>query len=237
MRRDGRRPDQLRPIRIARDYLKGVEGSVFVEMGETKLVCSATLQDGVPPFLRGSGQGWLTAEYGMLPRSSAQRIPRWRDTGRIHEIQRMIGRSLRAVVDLSQFREQTLMVDCDVIQADGGTRTAAITGGFVALYDAVQKMSIEGSFEKFPISRFVAAVSCGMVQGEVLLDLNYDEDSSATADMNLVMTDDGKIVEIQGTAEGATFAVQEMETMVGLARKGIKELVDAQRAALSIEVV
>jgi ribonuclease PH len=237
MRRDGRRPDQLRPIRITKDYLKGVEGSVFVEMGETKLVCSATLQDGVPHFLRGSGQGWLTAEYGMLPRSSAQRIPRWRDTGRIHEIQRMIGRSLRAVVDLSQFREQTMVVDCDVIQADGGTRTAAITGGFVALYDALQKMSIEGNFEKFPISRFVAAVSCGIVQREVLLDLNYDEDSSATADMNLVMTDDGKIVEIQGTAEGATFGVREMETMIDLAREGIKELVDAQRAALCIEVV
>ncbi len=237
MRRDGRRPDELRPVRISRGFLKGVEGSVLVEMGETKLVCSATLQDGVPPFLRGSGQGWLTAEYGMLPRSSVQRIPRWRDAGRIHEIQRMIGRSLRAVIDLSRFREQTMIVDCDVIQADGGTRTAAITGGFVALYDAVQKMSAEGILEKFPISRFVAAVSCGIVQGEVLLDLNYDEDSSATADMNVVMTDDGNIVEIQGTAEGATFAVREMEEMIVLAREGIRELVEAQRTALSIEVV
>lgn len=237
MRRDSRAPDAIRRIRITKDYLKDVEGSVLVELGETKLVCSATLQDGVPPFLRGSKQGWLTAEYGMLPRSASQRIPRWRDSGRIHEIQRLIGRSLRAVTDLTELNEQTIIIDCDVIQADGGTRTTAITGGFVALYDAVQKMSVQGMFKHFPISHFVAAVSCGIVEGQLLLDLNYEEDSNAGADMNVVMTDDDRAVEIQATAEGDTFTLEQMEEMVGLARKGIQELIEAQRGSLSIELV
>jgi ribonuclease PH len=237
MRRDGRKPEQLRSISITREYLRDVEGSVLVELGETRLVCSATLQDGVPPFLRGSKQGWLTAEYGMLPRSASQRIPRWRDTGRIHEIQRLIGRSLRAVTDLSQLNEQTIIVDCDVIQADGGTRTTAITGGFVALYDAVQKMSVQGLFQTFPISNFVAAVSCGVVDGRILLDLNYEEDSSASSDLNIVMTDEDRVVEIQGTAEGDTFTMEQMNEMVNLARRGVNDLIEAQRKCLSIELV
>lgn len=237
MRRHGRRSDEIRPIRITRDYLKDAEGSVLIELGDTRLICSATLQDGVPPFLRGSKRGWLTAEYGMLPRSAAQRIPRWRDAGRIHEIQRLIGRSLRAVTDLSQLNEQTIIVDCDVIQADGGTRTTAITGGFVALYDLVQKMSVQGMFKEFPISHFVAAVSCGIVESEILLDLNYEEDSNASADLNIVMTDEDRIVEIQGTAEGDAFTVKEMEMMMDLARTGVERLIETQRGSLTIELV
>jgi ribonuclease PH len=236
-RRDGREPDEIRPVHITRDYLKDVEGSVLAELGDTRLVCSATLQDGVPPFLRGSRQGWLTAEYGMLPRSASERISRRREAGRIHEIQRLIGRSLRAVTDLTQLNEQTIIVDCDVIQADGGTRTTAITGGFVALYDALQKMSVQGMFKSFPISHFVAAVSCGIVEGRILLDLNYEEDSNASADMNIVMTDEAKIVEIQGTAEGDTFTVEQMEKMVGLARQGIEKMIEVQRGCLSIDLV
>ncbi|MFQ5905059.1 MAG: ribonuclease PH, partial [bacterium] len=220
-----------------KDYLKDVEGSVLIELGETRLVCSATLQEGVPPFLKGSRQGWVTAEYGMLPRSTPQRIPRWRDSGRTHEIQRLIGRSLRSVADLSQLKDHTIIVDCDVIQADGGTRTTAITGGFVAFYEAVQKMSVQGMLESFPISHFVAAVSCGIVDDDMLLDLNYEEDSGASADMNVVMTDDGKIVEIQCTAERQTFTLDEMEQLIRMAKKGIEQLIEAQRGCVSIRLV
>lgn len=236
MRRQGRKTDQLRPLKITRDYLKDVEGSVLIELGETKLICSATLQEGVPTFLKGSRQGWVTAEYGMLPRSSPQRIPRWRDSGRTYEIQRLIGRSLRAVTDLAQLKDNTIIVDCDVIQADGGTRTTAITGGFIAFYEAVQKMSVQGMVKRFPIAHFVAAVSCGIVDDEMLLDLNYDEDSCASADMNVVMTDDGKIVEVQCTAERETFSLDEMEQLIKMAKKGIEELVEAQRGCVSFEM-
>jgi len=236
MRRQGRKIDQLRPLKITRDYLKDVEGSVLIELGETKLICSATLQEGVPTFLKGSRQGWVTAEYGMLPRSSPQRIPRWRDSGRTYEIQRLIGRSLRAVTDLAQLKDNTIIVDCDVIQADGGTRTTAITGGFIAFYEAVQKMSVQGMVKRFPIAHFVAAVSCGIVDDEMLLDLNYDEDSCASADMNVVMTDDGKIVEVQCTAERETFSLDEMEQLIKMAKKGIEELVEAQRGCVSFEM-
>lgn len=235
-RADGRKPDQLRSVKMTKDYLKDVEGSVLIELGHTRLICSATLQDGVPPFLKGSRQGWVTAEYGMLPRSSIQRIPRWRESGRTHEIQRLVGRSLRAVTDLSQLGDHTIIIDCDVVQADGGTRTAAITGGFVALYDAVQKMSVQGMVDKFPISHFLAAVSCGIVGGEIILDLNYEEDSSASADMNVVMTDDGKIVEVQCTAEGNTFAMDEMDRMIRVAQRGIEELIEVQRGCISFEL-
>jgi ribonuclease PH len=236
MRTDGRRPDQLRKIKITREYLKDVEGSVLIEVGHTRVICSATLEDGVPSFLKGRGQGWITAEYGMIPRSSAQRIPR-RESGRTHEIQRLIGRSLRAVTDLSQLRDRTIIVDCDVIQADGGTRTTAITGGFVALYEVLQKMSVQGMIQKFPAGHFVAAVSCGIVDGEVLLDLDYGEDSSASADMNLVMTDDGRIVEVQCTAEGDAFSVDEMERMMRVGKSGIEQLIETQRGCISFQIV
>lgn len=235
-RADGRRSDQLRPVKITKDYLKDVEGSVLIELGYTRLICSATLQDGVPPFLKGSRQGWVTAEYGMLPRSSFQRIPRWKDSGRTHEIQRLIGRALRAVTDLSLLGDHTVIVDCDVVQADGGTRTAAITGGFVALYEAVQKMSVQGMVDKFPISSFLAAVSCGIVYDEIFLDMNYEEDSNASADMNVVMTDDGRIVEVQCTAEGIAFAVEEMDNMIRVAQRGIAELIEVQRSCVSFEL-
>ncbi len=232
-RPDGRKRDELRPVKITRGFLRHAEGSVLIEMGETKLVCSATLEDRVPPFLRGQGQGWITAEYAMLPRSSAQRIPRESSRGKVggrtHEIQRLIGRSLRAVSDLKVLGERTIWIDCDVIQADGGTRTAAITGAFVALCDACRHAQSAGVLTRFPLQDYLAAVSVGKVSGAVLLDLTYAEDSTAEVDMNLVMTGGGEFVEVQGTAERCPFALKDLNGMLRLGRRGIRELTAIQQ--------
>ena len=207
-RRDGRKSNELRTVKINRKFIKNAEGSVLIEMGHTRVICTASIEDSVPPFLRGQGRGWITAEYGMLPRSSHSRIPResirGKVKGRTHEIQRMIGRALRAVVDLEAIGERTIIIDCDVIEADGGTRTASITGGFMALYDALRLMRLEEA----ALRGSVAAVSVGIVDGRVLLDLDYSEDSRAEVDMNFVMDSDGQYIEIQGTAEGRVFGEQ-----------------------------
>ncbi len=236
MRVDGRKPGQLRPVKIKRNYLKFAMGSCLVEMGNTKVLCSASLQDKAPPFLKGTGKGWLTAEYGMLPASCNERIQResskGKPSGRTQEIQRLIGRSLRSVVDLQKLGERTLFIDADVIQGDGGTRTAAITGAYVAVSDAVRKMLKQGIISENPILHPVAAVSVGIVNGEALLDLCYQEDSKAEVDMNVVMTGSGAFVEVQGTAEGKAFSKKEMDSLVGLAEKGIRELLLHQKKAL-----
>ena len=239
VRVDGRRPDQLRPVKMTRNYLKYPEGSVLIEMGDTKVLCTATVEDGkVPPFLKGTGKGWITAEYALLPRSTETRtirdVVRGGISGRSHEIQRLIGRSLRAVVDLEKLGERTIWVDCDVLQADGGTRMASVTGGFVALYDALRFLKENGVIEEIPIKEFLAGVSVGIVDGEILLDLNYKEDFQAQVDMNIVMTESGSIVEVQGTGEEATFTKEEMIKMVELAEKGIKELIRMQKEVLGI---
>ncbi len=235
-RKDGRANDTLRPVRITRNYLKFAEGSVLIEMGDTKVICTATVQEGVPPFLAGRGQGWITAEYSMLPRSSRMRIPResikGRIGGRTQEIQRLIGRSLRAVFDLEKIGERTVLVDCDVLQADGGTRTASITGAFVAVMDTLSLLRDEGTIETVPSRDFVAAVSVGMVEGEAMLDLTYEEDSVADVDMNVVMTGSGRFVEVQGTAEGMPFTGEDMSRLIELATKGIKELIAIQEEVL-----
>ncbi len=235
-RSDGRGPETLRPIKITRNYIKHAEGSVLIEMGDTKVICSASVEERVPQFLRNSGKGWVTAEYSMLPRSTHTRTPRdslmGRGSGRGFEIQRLIGRSLRSVTDLSGFGERTVWIDCDVIQADGGTRTASITGAYVALVDAFRKMVKMGKIEKVPIKNSVAAISVGKVEGKILLDLNYKEDSGAEVDMNVVMTGDGKFVEIQGTAEEAVFTKEEMDRLTNVAQKGIKELTRIQKKCL-----
>jgi ribonuclease PH len=236
MRSDNRIFDQLRPINITREFLKFAEGSALIEMGETKVVCAASYEDKVPPFLRDSGQGWITAEYGMLPRSAKTRILRESTAGRVggrtHEIQRLIGRSLRAVTDLSKLGERTIWLDCDVLQADGGTRTASITGAFVALVDALITLRKADVIKELPVKDFVAATSVGVVNGEILLDLDYNEDSAASVDMNVVMTGAGKFVEIQGTAEENPFDREQMEKMLLLAQKGINELIALQRKLL-----
>jgi len=223
----------MRPVKITRPYLKHPEGSVLIEVGDTKVICTATIEEKVPQWLKGKGQGWVTAEYSMLPRSSATRIIREASTGKIggrtHEIQRLIGRSLRSVVDMKGFGERTIWIDCDVIQADGGTRTASITGSFIALADALRFMKDRGIVAKLPLRDFVAAVSVGMVNGEAVLDLNYEEDSSAEVDMNMVLTGKGAFVEVQGTAETIPFTRQEMEKMTSLAEEGIKGLVARQK--------
>lgn len=233
MRADGRRKDQLRPVRITRNYLKFAEGAVLIEMGETKVICTASLVESVPPFLRGQGKGWITAEYGMLPRSSAERIPRESTRGKIggrtHEIQRLIGRSLRAVMDLVSLGERTFWIDCDVIQADGGTRTASVTGAFVALADAVRKSTF---WAKNPLRDYVAAVSVGKIDGRLMTDLDYSEDSSAEVDMNVVMTGKGRFIEVQGTAEQTPFDATELDHLLGLAKKGVRELISQQKKAL-----
>ena len=233
MRKDGRRPDEMRTVKITRPYLKHPEGSVLIEVGDTKVICTATIEEKVPQWLKGKGQGWVTAEYSMLPRSSTTRIVREASTGKIggrtHEIQRLIGRSLRSVVDMKGFGERTIWIDCDVIQADGGTRTASITGSFIALADALRFMKDRGIVAKLPLRDFVAAVSVGMVNGEAVLDLNYEEDSSAEVDMNMVLTGKGAFVEVQGTAETIPFTRQEMEKMTSLAEEGIKGLVARQK--------
>ena len=237
LRPSGRRADELRPMRITRHYTRHAEGSVLIECGDTRVICTASVEDGVPAFLKGQGQGWLTAEYGMLPRATTTRGRReaaeGRQTGRSQEIQRLIGRSLRAVVDLHALGERTLRVDCDVIQADGGTRCAAITGACVALYDAVTWCKTTGLVSGSPLRDFVAAVSVGIVDGAAVLDLDYEEDADCDTDMNVVMTGAGGFVEVQGTAEGATFSRQQLEALLALAEGGIRELIAAQKRALA----
>ena len=233
---NGRGPYSFRPIKIIRSYLKHAEGSVLIEMGDTKVICSASVEERVPQFLRNSGKGWITAEYAMLPRSTHTRTTRdsmmGRGSGRSFEIQRLIGRSLRSVTDLGGFGERTIWIDCDVMQADGGTRTASITGAYVALVDAFRKMVRDGMIEKVPVRDSVAAMSVGKVDGKVLLDLNYDEDSRAEVDMNVVMTGAGKFVEIQGTAEVAVFTKKELDELTKVAQRGIRELTKIQKRSL-----
>lgn len=231
-RSDGRAPDELRPVVITKDYLRFAEGSVLIEMGHTKVICTATVEERVPPFLQGTGRGWMTAEYSMLPRSSKKRIPRESAVGRVggrtHEIQRLIGRSLRAVFDLNSLGERTVYVDCDVIQADGGTRTASVTGAYIAVCDTLKTLQTGGSLKMLPSVETVAAVSVGMVGGRPYLDLTYEEDSRADVDMNVIMTGSGKFVEVQGTAELAAFSREEMNSMMDMAEKGIRELISMQ---------
>lgn len=233
MRALNRTNNQLRPIKITRNYIKHAEGSVLVEFGDTKVICTASLTPGVPPFLKDSGKGWVTAEYGMLPRSTHERMQReaakGKQVGRTQEIQRLIARSLRAAVDLNALGENTIIVDCDVMQADGGTRTAAITGGCVALRDAIARLQEKKSLPVDPFQQFVAAISVGIINGEPRLDLDYVEDSSADTDMNVVMTEHGGFIEIQGTAEKTTFEQQELDTLTVLAKEGIRQLVEIQK--------
>jgi ribonuclease PH len=235
-RPSGRRPDELRPVRLTRRYTKHAEGSVLVEFGDTRVLCTASVEEKVPGFLKGKGEGWLTAEYGMLPRATNTRsdreAARGKQSGRTHEIQRLIGRSLRAVFDLRLLGERTLHIDCDVIQADGGTRTAAITGGYVAAVDASRWLRERGMIENLPVRDHVAAVSVGVFGGAAILDLDYAEDSQCETDMNVVMTGHGRFVEVQGTAEGEPFTEAQMTAMMALARKGVSELVGAQKHAL-----
>jgi ribonuclease PH len=234
---DGRKADELRPVKITPNYLPHAEGSALIEVGNTRVICAASVEDRVPPFLRNQGKGWVTAEYGMLPRSTGTRTQRESSrggpSGRTQEIQRLIGRSLRAVIDMTMIGERTIMLDCDVIQADGGTRTASITGAFVALSLACRKMLKNNQIKKSPIINEVAAVSVGIVGGTPVLDLNYVEDSTAEVDMNIVCTGNGKFIEVQGTAEHAPFSPEEMNEMVALARKGIDRLLMFQRYALN----
>jgi ribonuclease PH len=238
MRPSKRKPDQLRAVSIERGYTKHAEGSVLVTFGDTKVLCTASVEDKVPGFLRGKNQGWLTAEYGMLPRATNTRgdreASRGKQSGRTQEIQRLIGRSMRAVVDLSKLGERTIQIDCDVLQADGGTRTASITGAFVAVHDALTWLKGKGAFADLPLNNFVAAVSVGVYEGTPVLDLDYAEDSNCDTDMNVVMTGTGGFIEVQGTAEGAAFSKQELEALLGLADKGIKELVLLQKKSLGL---
>ena len=238
MRPSGRRPDELRTVRITRGFTRHAEGSVLVEFGETRVLCTASVEEKVPPFLKGRGQGWVTAEYGMLPRATNTRTQReaaaGKQSGRTQEIQRLIGRSLRAVVDMTAVGERTVQIDCDVLQADGGTRTASITGAFVALHDALRLLQDRGQLQAWPLRDFVAAVSVGVYQGAPVLDLDYAEDSACETDMNIVMTGSGGIVELQGTAEGQPFTRAELDAMVDLGRAGIAQLVAHQRAALGV---
>ena len=237
MRPGGRKPDELRTVRLTRGYTRHPEGSVLVEFGDTRVLCTASVEERVPPFLRDSGRGWVTAEYGMLPRATNTRgereAARGKQSGRTQEIQRLIGRSLRAVVDLSSLGGRTIQVDCDVLQADGGTRTAAITGAFVALHDAVSWLQQRNLLTRSPIREFVAAVSVGIHQGTPVLDLDYAEDSACGTDMNVVMTGAGRFVELQATAEGEPFSQEELDALVELAASGIRELIAQQKRALN----
>jgi ribonuclease PH len=230
---DGRKNDELRHVKIHRNYIKYAEGSALIEVGDTKVICTATIEEKVPPHLKDKGKGWITAEYAMLPRSAHSRIVRESAKGKIggrtHEIQRLIGRALRSVVALENLGERTVWIDCDVIQADGGTRTASITGSFVALADALKFVHKKGLINEIPIKDYLAAVSVGIVDGEGVIDLNYSEDSTAEVDMNIVMTGKGRFVEIQGTAEGAPFSKTQMEGLIVLAKQGIEELIEIQR--------
>ena len=238
MRPSGRKPDELRPVAIDRHYTRHAEGSVLVAFGETRVICTASVEEGVPGFLRGRGQGWVTAEYGMLPRATHTRTDReaarGKQSGRTQEIQRLIGRSLRAVTDLEKLGERTVKLDCDVIQADGGTRTASVTGAFVALHDAVGTLLERGVLAASPIRDFVAAASVGLFEGVPILDLDYAEDSDCETDMNVVMTGSGGFVEVQGTAEGAPFSAAQMDALLALAKRGIAELIAKQKAALGL---
>jgi len=237
-RPSGRASDELRPISFESGFTRHAEGSVLVRCGDTHVLCTASVEETIPPFLRGKGQGWVTAEYGMLPRSThtrqAREAARGKQSGRTQEIQRLIGRALRAVVDLEKLGVRTLHIDCDVIQADGGTRTASITGAFVAAYDAVAKLLATGRLEVSPITDFIAAISVGVYHGHPVLDLDYAEDSQCDTDMNVVMTGAGRFVEIQGTAEGAAFSREEMNHLLDLAQKGIADLIGHQKAALGL---
>jgi ribonuclease PH len=237
MRPSGRAPDELRPIRLTRNYTRHAEGSVLVEFGDTKVICTASVENKVPGFLRGSEQGWVTAEYGMLPRSTGTRMgreaSRGKQGGRTMEIQRLIGRSLRAAVDLKALGENSITVDCDVIQADGGTRTASITGGYVALVDAINHMREQKVISRDPMVSQVASVSVGVYQGIPILDLDYPEDSNCETDMNVVMTDAGRFIEVQGTAEGEAFSEEDLNAMLQLAKSGIEQLIEKQKDAIS----
>jgi ribonuclease PH len=239
-RPNDRASDALRPVQITRGYTKHAEGSVLIAFGDTKVLCTASVEARVPPHKKGSGEGWVTAEYGMLPRAthtrSAREAAKGKQTGRTQEIQRLIGRSLRSVFDLKKLGERTITIDCDVLQADGGTRTAAITGAFVAAQDAVATLLAQGLITETPIRDHVAAISVGLLDGAALLDLEYVEDSACDTDMNVVMTGSGGFVEVQGTAEGTPFSRAEMDTLIGLADKGIRELVALQRQALAAPI-
>jgi ribonuclease PH len=235
-RTDGRRPAELRRVRLVPGFLPPAEGSVLIEMGATRVVCTATVQESVPPFLRGQERGWVSAEYAMLPRSSPERIERERrgPGGRTHEIQRLIGRSLRAVVDMAALGERSILIDCDVLQADAGTRTASITGGYVALVLALERLRAAGTLRQLPLTGSVAAVSAGIVGGRVLLDLAYDEDSRADVDLNVVMTGAGRYVEVQGTAEGAAFSSAQLDRLLAVACDGVRILTALQRDTLRV---
>ncbi len=228
---DGRAPDQLRKVKVVKNFVKHAEGSCLIEFGRTRVICTASVEESVPPFLKGKGTGWVTAEYGMLPRSTNTRMNREKTlgSGRTLEIQRLIGRSLRGVVDLTRLGERTVKVDCDVIQADGGTRTASVTGGFIALALALKKMKKQGTIAQIPLTDCVAAVSVGVFRGTPFLDLNYEEDSGADMDMNVVMVGKGQFVEVQGTAEKKPFSKKEMDRLLDLAGKGIRELIKVQK--------
>lgn len=239
MRTDGRQAKEMRPLTIVPNFLKAPEGSALIELGHTKVICTATVEEKVPPFLRGLGQGWITAEYAMLPRATEVRTQRERGkiSGRSLEIQRLIGRSLRSVVNLNALGERTIWIDCDVIQADGGTRTASISGAFVALYLALRKLVADGILAELPVTDFLAATSVGIVENELLLDLSYEEDCKAQVDMNVVMTGSGQLVEVQGTAEGRVFSRRELDELLDLAQAGIAALVKEQWAALGDGIV
>jgi ribonuclease PH len=238
VRANGRRPDELRTVRMQRHFTRHAEGSVLVEFGDTRVLCTASVEERVPPFLKDSGRGWVTAEYGMLPRATNTRTDReaarGKQSGRTQEIQRLIGRSLRAVVDLASLGQRTVHIDCDVLQADGGTRTAAITGSFVALHDAFSFLKTKGLIQGWPIREHVAAVSVGMFKGTPLLDLDYSEDSASGCDMNVVMTGAGQFVEVQGTAEGEAFSRKELDALLGLAQSGIGQLIQHQKKSLGL---
>ncbi len=229
---DGRGADKLRKVNITRNYIKYAEGSCLIELGNTRVICTASVEESVPPFLKGTGTGWVTAEYGMIPRSCQKRIQRGKDSGRTFEIQRLIGRSLRAVTDMRSIGERTVWIDCDVIQADGGTRTASITGSFIALADALNKLKKDKIIPAVGLKDFVAATSVGIMNGDLLLDLVYQEDSRADVDMNIVMTGSGEFIEIQGTSERKTFNKRQMDELLGLAEQGIRQLIDIQRDML-----
>lgn len=237
IRPSGRQADQMREVKITKHITKHAEGSVLVAFGDTQVICTASVEESIPPFLRGAGQGWVTAEYGMLPRSTGTRMRReassGKQSGRTQEIQRLIGRSLRAAVDLKKLGERSVFIDCDVIQADGGTRTASITGAFVALVMAIEGLVEQGLLQENPILHYVASVSVGIYEGLPVLDLDYAEDSTAHTDMNLVMAEDGRFIEVQGTAEGEPYSMQEMQAMLALGQKGIQELITAQKAAIA----
>lgn len=238
MRHDKRNPSQLRPVFLGAGFVKFAEGSCFVKFGDTHIICTATIEDRVPPFLRNSGTGWIACEYGMLPRSSPDRIDReavkGRQSGRTQEIQRLIGRSLRSVVDLKKLGERSVKIDCDVLQADGGTRTASITGAYVALHQAMAKLVSQRRLSEFPLTDFLAAVSCGIVKGEAVVDLNYVEDSTADVDANFVMTGKGLLVEVQGAAEHAPFSKDQFDTMFTLASTAIGELIEKQKQVVKV---